>query len=320
MNDEKRVEEKKDEEKLRIFLSHRAEDRDAVLELKTKLQEWSAGQLECFQSSAPGEIKAGEDWRKRINRELGEADAVILIFTDPSLSWDWSLYEVGLFTDLKSAEEEKVIVCLCSFTDAPPPSPLLSRQYVQATVDGIGQFLKDLFRNDGYFPGRSAINPELNDKTIGEFAQRLSGILSRRTSQVFYYTKCLRIHITSASEVGKERVPPETRLEPYDDCLGLFSMASAHPTQPHWTWDDLLNNGAEGDCFLDRGAWDQAIARMISSAKEGQLFQQEGLEFKASPTQEHFRPLWIRFDVNPDDSMTFYLLFVKQPKTSAAIQ
>ena len=112
---------------IKLFLGHRHEDRDAVLQLKTKLEELSAEKLSCFQSSAPGEIQAGEEWRERIKRELREADALLLLFKPivnhvraypDRIECDLYLYRVPLDkrgqVALRIPESSKT---------APPPAP-----------------------------------------------------------------------------------------------------------------------------------------------------------------------------------------------------
>lgn len=164
---------------IKIFLSHRHEDADTVLLLKNKLEELSANKLSCFQTSAPGVVRAGEDWRNRVKQELKEADALFLIFTNPSKTWDWSLYEVGLFSDL-SEGEERMIICICAAEGGEPPSPLAYRQFVQANPKGIGEFLTELFTSENFFPDKPAINERINMDTITDFAEELSVSLSRR--------------------------------------------------------------------------------------------------------------------------------------------
>ena len=305
------------EKSVNIFLSHHHEDSEAVLKLKSKLEDLSAGKLKCFQSSAPGTIKAGENWHKRIRDELGKSDALFLLFTDPSQSWDWCLYEVGLFTDLAKEEEQSMIICLCSYEDEPPPSPLASRQFVRATKEDIKQFLTDLFKKAEFFPNREAINPQLGEKTIEELATQLSNVLLKHSMDVRYFTNWMKLRIQEPQELAVDSIPPNVHLEPHKDCLELFGMAETPTHKPFWIWEDLITNGKERGCFSNAAeAWEQSIAKMMYAAKEGQKFQQKAELFKAYNSNYSLRPILTKFKVDSGGTMVFHLIFVTQTDES----
>lgn len=295
-----------------IFLSHRHEDSEAVQKLKTKLEELSAGKLKCFQSSAPGQIQAGENWKKRIRDELGKSDALFLLFTDPSQTWDWCLYEVGLFTDLSKEEEQSMIICLCSYEDKPPPSPLTSRQFVRANKQDLKPFLSDLFKTAGFFKDRDAINAMLGDETIERLATQLSNVLLKRSKKIQYFTNWLKLQVLKPTELTVDSIPSDARIEPYKDCLKLFGMIDKPPMKSFWTWTDLINNGTKGNCFADAKAWEKSIAIMLYAAKQGQTFQQKAELFKAVSPKESFRPILTQFEVDSNGAIIYYLIFVAE--------
>jgi hypothetical protein len=294
---------------INIFLSHRHEDSEAISQFRTKLEALSAGRLRFFQSSAPGQIQAGEDWRKRIHREIKKSDALILIFTDPSQTWDWCLYEVGLFTDLNKKEEESRIICLCSYEDK-PPSPLLSRQFIRANKKAIRGFLTNLFKKTDYFPGQKAINPKLTVKMINELTSQLSAILSRKAGKREYFTKWLKAIVPEPDKISPGSIPADVLIEPYADCLILFGMTQTPPHKPFWTWGDLVEMGNLNKCFKHSKTWQQSVAKMVSSAKKGQIFKQQAHKLKAAGTQEFYRPILWKFETDGKGAMTFFLLFV----------
>jgi hypothetical protein len=304
------------ESKVKIFLSHHHEDSEAVLKFKIKLEELSAGKLKCFQSSAPGTIKAGEDWHKRIRVELGKSDALFLLFTDPSQSWDWCLYEVGLFTDLAKKEEQSKIICLCSYEDEPPPSPLGSRQFVRATKEDLKQFLTDLFKKPKFFSRRGAINAELKDDTIEELATQLANVLSKHSMEPQYFTDWMKLHIPEPNELKVDSIPPNARLVPYKDCLELFGMAEKPPNKSFWTWEDLINNGKHIGCFSDAEAWEESIAKMLYAAKEGHTLEQKAELFKSGNSDDSLRPILTKFEVDSNGTMVFHLILVTQTDKS----
>lgn len=210
-----------------------------------------------------------------------------------------------------------MIICLCSYENEPPPSPLATRQFVRATKDGLEQFLKDLFRKPGFFPSKKeAINPLLKDKTIEELAIQLSNVLLKHTSDVQYYTNWMELHITDPDKLKVDFIPPNARIEPYKDCLRLFGLVQTPPNKSFWTWNDMIDNGKERECFSNAKAWEKSIAEMLYAAKQGQIFKQSAELFKADNTDDSFRPILTKFMVDSSGTMVFLLIFVKHKDES----
>jgi hypothetical protein len=242
------------EQQVKIFLSHRHEDADTVLVLKNKLEELSANKLSCFQTSAPGVVRAGEDWRNRIKLELKNADALFLIFTNPSRSWDWSLHEAGLFSDLGESNE-RMVVCICATEGGEPPSPLAYRQFVQATPKGIAEFMTELFTRDNFFYGRPAINERINMDTITDFSKELSIALCRRAGPLKERPRWDYLRVRLAAEetkrieeadgqdagvkLAKETIPSKGRVAfAFGQALSHFGFTDLSPDM---TFGKLVN-------------------------------------------------------------------------------
>jgi hypothetical protein len=80
---------------MKIFLSHKSSDEQYVRAIETVFRESDSRRVKVF--SSPNEQDAGNDYRSAIAAQLKDSDCVILLYTDESLQWDWSLYECGYF-------------------------------------------------------------------------------------------------------------------------------------------------------------------------------------------------------------------------------
>jgi hypothetical protein len=209
-----------------------------------------------------------------------------------------------------------MIICLCSYEKKPPPSPLTSRQFVRATKEDLKQFLTDLFKKQNFFVNREAINAQLEDEMIEQLANQLSNVLLKRPKRVEYFTNWMKLHIPEPKELKDDSIPPNARLAPYKNCLELFGMAETKPNKSFWTWEDLINNGKDRGCFSNAEAWEESIAKMLYAAKEGQIFQQKAELFKEDNSDDSFRPILIKFEVDSNGAMVFQLVFVKQTDKS----
>lgn len=119
-------------EPFKMFVSHRHEDAAIAAQLADKLPMYGGGNLELFLSE---NLDPGEAWRTQIQEALGEAELLLLLLTAPSdlsSGWDWSLYEVGLFSSV--TDTQKRIVAL-----SPPnlevPPVLKKLQHIKAVPD-----------------------------------------------------------------------------------------------------------------------------------------------------------------------------------------
>ena len=69
---------------------------------------------------------------------------LVLLFTRPTASWDWCLFETGLFT-CSDLDEISAVVCIYDPATS-TPSPLANLQAVPAEVDAVERFLGELCR------------------------------------------------------------------------------------------------------------------------------------------------------------------------------
>ena len=83
------------DDRFRIFVSHKHEDNALAVAVQQALEGISP-KIECFVSGVS--IAAGADWNREIRSSLAQSHLLILLFTRPTATWDWCLFETGLFT------------------------------------------------------------------------------------------------------------------------------------------------------------------------------------------------------------------------------
>lgn len=110
----------------RVFLSHAAADRP----IAERIAEEIKGMLpdaDVFVASRPGHIGTGEEWWPRIQHELREADAFLVLLTPSSITRPWINFECGAAW---MAQRELLTVSAAGLDRAKVPEPL---KYFQIT-------------------------------------------------------------------------------------------------------------------------------------------------------------------------------------------
>src|SRR5690349_16965854 len=100
-------------EGLCIFLSHKLGDSE-------RNARRVAGDLAMFGGRSvsvlcSANFERGEEWEPKIREGLVKADWLILLYTGPTVEWDWCLYETGFFRALMEGHSEKSVrrlICL----------------------------------------------------------------------------------------------------------------------------------------------------------------------------------------------------------------
>ena len=137
------------EDRFRIFVSHKHEDHALAVAVQQALEGISP-KIECFVSGVS--IAAGADWNREIRSSLAQSHLLILLFTRPTATWDWCLFETGLFTR-SDADEVSAVVCLfdprrdhaepagqpAGHPGAPRRRGALPRRPLPSDVAGIGR-------------------------------------------------------------------------------------------------------------------------------------------------------------------------------------
>lgn len=83
-------------ERISLFVSHDARDKQIAIEFCNLIDNVSLTMISTFCSSREGDIEYGEEWYKKIMKEIELSDDVICILTKQSVKKPWILYEAGV--------------------------------------------------------------------------------------------------------------------------------------------------------------------------------------------------------------------------------
>ena len=122
----------------KVFISFKSSYQKMAEEFKKTLDFCGGDNITIHMST---DIPEGKNWREWIIEKMTDADMLILLFTAPRGTWDWCLYEVGLFRELTNLDKRPV-VCVHN-PKYPPPDPLKDLQAVKADAEGLERFLEN---------------------------------------------------------------------------------------------------------------------------------------------------------------------------------
>lgn len=257
------------DDKFRVFISHKHEDHALAVEVKTAMESLNPELIDCFVSGV--DIPAGMDWRREIRNSLAQSHALVLLFTEPSKTWDWCLYETGLYTRFDRSEA-RAVVCLFSAGGA-SPSPLADLQGVPADCSKIHAFLDALCRRTWDVSDdwrRGALAPEVAHEKV-EAAAHVIVEAFRRSGSASTYYPCHRLVLSlSESDDFAKGIPESARVmvganDTSGYTMSLFDLAGGEPAKR--TWGDLLRavGGTEA-------AWRRELDSRFLQALNEQLF------------------------------------------------
>ena len=260
--------ERADDEKFRVFISHKHDDHVLAMAVHGALESLSP-RIECFVSGA--DISAGADWNREIKTQLVGSHMLVLLFTWPSSNWDWCLFETGLFAKFDT-DDLSAIICIFS-ADGESPRPLASLQGVPAVDDAVRRFVTALCRetwrvSDGWRRGPLAprAKPAQIDRAVTTIVEAFptsgpkSGTSHPCHRIVLDLTTCAPpfdgIPTTARIEVGDGQTSSYT--------LSLFNLADS---RRDLTWGDLVQalDGADA-------GWRRQLDRRFVAALHQELF------------------------------------------------
>lgn len=256
------------DDRFRIFVSHKHENHALAVALQTALESLSP-KIECFVSGV--NISAGADWNREIKNRLAQSHLLVLLFTRPTATWDWCLFETGLFTR-NDLDDVSAVVCIFDPATS-SPSPLASLQGVPADVASIERFLTDLCLStwrvsDDWRLG--ALVPRVRPVQISKAAHKIVAAFPDAPRAETTYHPCHRVVLdlrgVEATETG---IPEPARVvegpgATTEFTLSLFNLAAGRRAL---TWGDLLDavDGREA-------AWRTQLDRRFVCALHEQLF------------------------------------------------
>ncbi|MDH3731842.1 MAG: toll/interleukin-1 receptor domain-containing protein, partial [Acidimicrobiia bacterium] len=265
-------------DKFRIFVSHKHVDSDFAKVVQDEIE----GLSDVFDCWVSGEdIASGTDWNRSITTALQKSHLLLLLFTTPARTWDWCLFEAGLFTRFSSAESEDVrsVVCIVDPIGG-PPRPLASIQGTPATTKALAKMLHRLCVEPWEMCDdwrRGPIDSDIDPAKINRAAKRISAAFRDAVDADTAvsgdsYHPCHRIVLElGALDDATTGIPEEASVVAGPDAtsgftLSLFGIAEGDPEERH-TWGQVLDrlDARESD-------WRREVDQAIDAARKRELF------------------------------------------------
>jgi TIR domain len=256
------------DDRFRIFISHKHEDHALAVATHEALESLSSA-IECFVSGV--DIAAGADWNREIRSHLARSHLLVLLFTQPTQTWDWCLYETGLFTRFEH-DDVTAVVCLFS-PELGGPRPLANLQGVEARTETVTRFLTTLCKetwqvSDDWRLG--AVAPRVRPAQIDGAAAKIVRAFPRAARDDTAYYPCHRVvlDLRDIEEIA-DHIPEDARVLEGPGgtsgfTLSVFNLADG---RRQLTWRDLLV-AVDG---LD-ASWRQQLDRRFVAAMNDELF------------------------------------------------
>lgn len=287
-------------DKVNIFISHKTSDEQTAVHIRDILKGFDDDENPMMEFYLSEEIIGGDKWYDWITSRLKSANLLILLFTDPTLDWDWCLYEAGLF-DLLDGDHHRRTICLHSpATD--PPAPLKHLQAYSASTEKTAKFLDQLFIGTDLTGLDKPVArwlknvPEKRDAAAKEIAE----LINRVPKISEWHTKYMFIHVRDPEEITVDRIPPDAKVEAKEKTLELFDRPDGL-----WEWKDLEKKARLGN---DQ-RWLDELAMAMTSVAQGNLPESVQAIFHPLRGSAMYRPILYRADKLADGSIKFKILF-----------
>ena len=178
---------------MKIFISHPHIDSDLALTLTGSLRAVLRDDSTHIYCSSNNISKVSAQWRRELEKELLEADIVLVLWTPHAQEkCEWVMYESGgarlLMKERIRAKEtlERPFLISCLVGTDNPPSPLKENEYFNLTkVKEVKSLLQFLIRRDGIHRDQALDNQvDVQANAIVKDAQRVSGDLQEASTRM----------------------------------------------------------------------------------------------------------------------------------------
>ena len=150
---------------IKIFVSHRHDDKKIADSIRNVLQEWGNGQLKIYQSSdvRVNGSKIGMKLTDAQKNALTDNSIVILIYTVADSDWNYCMWECGLATNT-NGQETRIVLFQCGHDLS---SLHLEHMRVSPNEESVKLFIQEFHKNPTFFPGfDEAFIPEIDEETL----------------------------------------------------------------------------------------------------------------------------------------------------------
>jgi len=227
---------------LKVFISYKQNDFAAADRIRQQLERIGGNNgIRVFVSGDDHVVKAAQEWRSIILNNLREAHVLIFLYTDPSLHWDWCLYETGYFDGRQDPQQLDRRLYLLHRGDVNPVGPFLGLKTVRVLSKDdpddkeLKSFLKILFVD--------STNPSVNENwdkpdcadLLAAFKEPFGGTTLEPISFIRRLTYRLPKGKATEATLQAGRIPPDARVNGTRESFGLFNLN----TDDEKLWQEL---------------------------------------------------------------------------------
>jgi hypothetical protein len=212
-----------------------------------------------------------------IREGIKKAHWFILLLPDPSVDWDWCLFETGMFRAKMVSDKVNRLICIHHPGQTDLPSQIEEFQAVKAVPKTVQAMLRKIYINDDPIPGMDPINRDIRER-IPKIAKRITKAVSPPIPQLepTYLQRGVRISVkdpVNLTELADLKKAAIVEINPKTlDIFGIVSKVE--------TWGKLIRRVAETGQDI---RWLRELCDSIRNAAEG---------FSPDPIQATFKGLY----------------------------
>jgi len=289
--------------KIRVFVSYRFDvDTELARVVADAFRELSAGKVEVTLAADFVRNISGQDYKEVIEREIGRAHWFVLLLSDPKRHSDWCMYETGMFRASMTSKRVNRLICI-HHPDTGLPGPIEEFQAVPAVAGRVAAFLEGLFREEQPMPGWDALNRDVADTDLVEFAERVVGRI-RGPSRPVNFNYSVVIEVERPSTIGQAEVLDVCRIDTDNKTADLFGKV-----EPPATWGELVANVRQGG---RHDQWLVELLAVIRKACQKNTFRPISGTFESNHGGRIMRPVLESMEqVSGGDTYLVRLIFVE---------
>ena len=311
---------------LRVFISYKQKDFEAADHIGKLLRRLGGANIDVFVAGDDVSIKPASDFRLRILSKLREAQVVIFLYTDPTLQWDWCLYETGYFDGRRDPDTEDRGIYVLHRWNVPPVGPFLGLASVPigAPDDQAVQKLKGMLKRLFVDSTSPPVNQYWDQGGCEELVEAFTAPFGEVTRPLREYVCRLTFQLWKGAATENAlmagRIPDQTTVTGTAHSFRLFGFADDTPRP--WAgfemkWRGKVPPVPEGDPDSDPVTlWIENAASKMWAAIQGEDFD-DGLplfycQFMCIQDKALFRPSLAKM-VEHADTYEFDIVFVDLP-------
>jgi len=234
-----------------------------------------------------------------VKDRLEETNLLLLLFTDSSRSWDWCLYEAGLFDRLDD-EHMRRIICLHSrSTDS--PNPLKHLQAFNAEPHRLRRFLEQLFIGTDLLGITTPLAGWLErvPERLDADAEKISLLIDRVSMDTKYFNNYLFIEVKDPALLTPNSIPHDAIVKATANTFAIFDKL---PGQ--WTWQDI-----EEKARLNQDQrWLDELAHAIYASSRGDIPTSINAVFHSLRDAKMYSLILYRSDMMANGGFVFKVL------------